>query len=292
MRSSSLLLVPLLLGGCAHHRAWRSAVDSVRVTGIVELDARLDGDPAFCADVVGEMRAGAMVRCSPDGEVGVRVSLDLGRIEHQRAARQESARYVVGSEFVPNPDYPAVEAAFFAASDALARAQERLARSYGEGREGLEALVAERGRALDGARAALEDTPATLERPVHAVHSWEAVHHTWRTDFGWRASLEAAGLRTTRDGAGELTRRGVDQPGFAAAGVRGQRAARPSPQAFAEAAADRAAEGVARMLDDELDRMAAHREQICPPAPRQADDAGWLACRAEVRLLRGQKPRM
>ena len=285
------LLASLVVVGCVHPRVWRAAVDQARATGLVEVDARLHGDQRFCADVVRHMQAGDMVRCSPGAAVSVDAKLGLGEMDHRREQRRHSRDYVVGHSEVDNPQHHDALHRFRAAAAALALAEEELTAARAKDRDKvpeLEERVAARRVERDRAERELRDTPATLEVAETAAYSWVAVHHTWTADYDWSATVDAAGAKTRRNGSGDLSFAGLDQRAFPPADVPGHRANPPDEEQVAAAAYDRAARAVAGLLDDQLARAAALRETQCPPNPREEDDNEWLACRAEVRLLRGQ----
>ncbi len=280
----------LLLPGCVKPRAWKAALQKARATGVIEVDARLGGDSRFCADVVSKMRAPGMVRCSPDADISVDVDLSVGSLDHSWDSRRHSRDYVAGVYEVENPARRDAMHEFRVASRALASAEERLAMAKDAGKptDELEDLVRSRRSARERADRELASTPRFVERTEMAEYRWTAVHHTWSAPYDWTAKLDAAGARLSRNGSGALMYRGVDQRGFEPAEVRALRAHEPASSQVRGEAYGRTVTGVARMLDDQLDRAAALREGQCPPTPRLTDDADWLACRAEVKLLRGK----
>ncbi len=282
------VVAALLMGGCVKPRVWRAAVQQARATGVVDVDVSLRGDPRFCSDVVRHMRSPHMVRCSPGAAVSVDADLGVGGLDHSWNRERYSREYVTGTVRLDNPEFRQARQRLRHAEIALADAEERLADCKDGTSEEFEDRVRARREQRDRAERQLSETPRYIERDEMAEYSWVAVHHTWIAGYDWTANVDAAGAKSRRTGAGDLTFRGTDQRAFPPANVPGHRAYEPDPDAIASAAYERAARGVAELLDDQLARAAAVRESTCPPEPRLEDDTQWLACRAEVRLLRGE----
>jgi len=294
MRRFLLLTVAalLVLPGCVKPREWKAALARARAAGVIDVDARLHGDPRYCSDVVSRMRAKSMVRCSPDADVTVRAELDVQPPDHRWESRHHATDYVVAVYEVPNPEFEATLHRLRSARRALARAEEQLAElepgceQIGEA----EALVHRRRDGLADAERAVEGTPRSTTEEEFATYAWTSVHHAWTSEYDWSATLSGAGASLSRSGAGDVRFEGVDQPGFPPAGVQERHAYEPDQDRVAGEAYERSAIGVARMLDEQLGRAAALRERQCAPTPRLTDDPDWLECRAEVRLLRGEAP--
>lgn len=293
MRRSLLFAVSalLLLPGCPKPREWKAALASARAHGVIEVDARLNGDDRFCADVRDRMNAPNMVRCSPGADVSVHTNLDVEPPDHRWQSKHHLTEYVAAVYEVQNPAFEAAVHQFRSAHRALDRAEYELATATPRcDIEELEGKIARLHAARDRAEAVLDQTPRTVLEEEIATHAWTSVHHAWTSEFGWTATLAGAGSSLRRADSGDVVFRGVEQPGFEPAGIQPRRAIEPDQQRVLDAAYDRTTDGVARMLDEQLERVAALRELQCPPTPRWTDAPDWLECRAEVRLLRGEAP--
>jgi hypothetical protein len=282
----------LLLSGCVKPRAWKAAVAQARANGVIDVDARLASDTGFCHDVVAHMRAGRMVRCSPGADITVRTDLTVGPPDHRSHPEDHAVEYIAAVYEVPNPRHHDAEHRLERATEALAEALERRAhaRRHGQPTDDLDELVHARREEEARAERLHHGIPATVLEEEIATYGWTSIHHLWNARYGWTATLSGAGASMSRSGSGDVAFEGIEQPGFEPAGIRARQAYAPNRARVRGAATNRTAVGVARMLDEQLSRVAALRERACPPTPRLTDDDAWLECRAEVKLLRGQAP--
>jgi hypothetical protein len=300
----------------ARDRAWRNFVDRAAIPVAVTLSAQGPGAPSSAIDLCAETTPGARVACRAAADaIGVQVDVTVGAMQHRRWTETLSAQYQSGTRRDRNPAYrparrrvfraeasvseieprlielraacEAAEQAWWSASSEERPAAEVEKTRVCEERDGTEQAYDRRGAELADARVELANTPAFVEDPVYATHTWTVRRYEW--EAAYEIAVTVGGNTSQHSGVATFT--AAEQDAFAPAGIEAlSRGIDPVPaDVFARARADAAAKARAALVPV-LDARADARAAECP-VERASWSAAWLECRSEVQLWRGDRQR-
>jgi hypothetical protein len=208
---------------------------NVRDNGPTPLSSNITN---LCAAVAQAMGARAQCGIRTDKVVSFDVTVSLGATTDAVAEELRVARYVAGTERVPNPDYAPAERELVRTRSSFeqidreqrqneaqcAAAPVATKRSACAQRDATVGEHTRRQQAYQNAQSRLQNTPSTIEREIIKEVAYTVRHHTWSTRWTYES---AQGSRQ-----GNIVFRDSEHPAVPVAGVPADPLRAPSREAI------------------------------------------------------------
>lgn len=241
---------------------------------------------------------GDSVHCAPSAEgvpldLTATVSIHVGDVQHTTSAEYRVAKYVSGTERVPNPERPSAERELdrakrsfdtieVEARDRQVRCQQSKMRDACDGYNAIQSTYNTRQEEYTRSKKRLEDTPPVIERDVVESVPYTVTHHLFAVPYTVSGTAAGSSNVSTH---GLLSRKRVEQPGVAPAGVRAIPLVVPTAEEFDAEVVNVSADVVAPHL-----RKAIATRAVCATKSWSFDGSD-LGCRATAELyLTGRLP--
>jgi hypothetical protein len=308
----------------------QQALQAFRYQSAIPVETRIGGPMVpqiaaglsnLCQRLSSALPTGA--RCAELGTVPgqpeplqLQVDALIQRVTENVSEDVRSVRYVSGTRWVPNPDYPA-------AQDDVERAEREYARANAHKDDMDDACEEEKhtheatcvgcpdspkktdacdkardlhddyssaARALSAANSHLANTPESVREDVYDTYTYTALIHRWSSGFRYTLRTNTPGVTTAAGQQGTISFEDEEHEGFSPAGIYEDRLEIPPPSAYSEAFLKQLAPQVTGAVQRDIQVRAAQRRAECSTLP--ADwSVSWVQCWAESALWgSGQEP--